>query len=130
MIQPINTLTPRVGFRGSNGAYGTKTGIGRDSSVALINAGGVALAAGGITTTVARAYTKSWAQAGVLGLFGAFLTMFFMAPHLIDRFGLSKAGKKAQAEIVMKKDVSKVANTAKEYLRPAKKLVQFRSDQV
>ena len=129
MIQPINTLTPRVGFRGSNGAYGTKTGIGRDSSVALINAGGVALAAGGITTTVARAYTKSWAQAGVLGLFGAFLTMFFMTPHLIEKINVEKAAaKKYLVEPQVAKSSKDTAKVIKEHIIPVKKLVQFRSD--
>ena len=93
MIQPINAQTPRVGFRGSNETYKVNTKNLSGSSIAMINAAGVALAAGGLTTTVARAYTKSWAQAGVLGLFGAFLTMFFMTPHLIDKIGLSKIGK-------------------------------------
>ena len=129
MIQPINALAPRVGFRGSNETYKVNTKGLSDSSIAMINAGGVALAAGGLTTTVARAYTKSWAQAGVLGLFGAFLTMFFMTPHLIDKLGLKHIGRKAQGDVALKQDSSKVANVAKEYLRPAKKLVQFRSEQ-
>ena len=97
--------------------------------IALANAGGVAALAGGITTLVARAYTNSFAHAGVLGAFGALLTMFFMTPHLIDKIGLSKVGKRAQSELVVKKDFQKMTASAKEYLVPAKKLVQFRSDQ-
>ena len=128
MIQPINALTPRAGFRGSNETY--KMGTSKLTAPgAVANAVGVALAAGGLTTTVARAYTKSWSQAGVLGLFGAFLTMFFMTPHLIDKVGLSKMSKKPQAELVAKYDAQKVASKAQEFLRPAKKLVQFRSEQ-
>ena len=129
MIQPVNALTPRVGFRGSNETYKVNMKNLGASNVAVINAIGVALAAGGLTTTVARAYTKSWSQAGVLGIFGAFLTMFFMTPHLIDKAGLSKLGKKTSADIVAKRDVQKMSNVAKEYLRPAKKLIQFKADQ-
>ncbi len=129
MIQPINALAPRVGFRGSNETYKVNTKNLNGSAIAVINATGVALAAGGLTTTVARAYTRSWSQAGVLGLFGAFLTMFFMTPHLIDKIGLSKLGKKTSAELAVRQDAQKMSNVAKEYLRPAKKLIQFRSEQ-
>ena len=130
MIQPVNALTPRAGFRGSNGTNKRNAGLS-DSQIAVINAGGIAAAAGGLTTLVARSYTNSFAHAGVLGVFGAFLTMFFMTPHLIEKIGLSKlAASKATAEAVVKHDIQqKVANVAKEYVVPAKKLVQFRSEQ-
>ena len=130
MIQPINALTPRAGFRGSAETYNKKARGLSDSQVALVNAGGVAVAAGGLTTLVARAYTNSFAHAGVLGVFGAFLTMFFMTPHLIEKIGLNKIAKKPVAEAVAKHDMTKVANVAKEYAIPVKKLVQFRSEQV
>lgn len=131
MIQPINTLTPRVGFRGPNETYSKKKTQGMtDSQVAIVNAGGVAAVAGGLTALVARAYTNSFAHAGVLGVFGAFLTMFFMTPHLIDKLGLSKMARSAQTEAIVKTDAKKVANVAKEYVVPVKKLVQFRSEQV
>ena len=128
MIQPINTLTPRVGFRGSKGTYKGK-GL-TNSQIALANAGGIAAAAGGITTIVARSYTNSFYHAGLLGIFGALLTMFFMTPHLIEKIGLDKVAKKspegaADAKIGLKK----VSTAAKEYAVPVKKLVQFRSEQ-
>ena len=128
MIQPINALTPRAGFRGTHGTKNNQKGVS-DSQVALINAGGVAAVAGGLTTLVARAYTNSFAHAGVLGVFGAFLTMFFMTPHLIEKIGLGKLSSKAPVENVVKHDMSKVASTAKEYAIPVRKLVQFRSEQ-
>ena len=130
MIQPINALTPRVVFRGPEVQNAKKSNGLNDSQVALVNAGGVAALAGGVTTLVARAYTNSFAHAGVLGTFGALLTMFFMTPHLIDKMGLSKGSKRVQAELVAKKDLHKMTTSAKGYLVPAKKLVQFRSDQV
>ncbi len=129
MIQPINALTPRAGFRGQDGLKTKKTKGLSESQVALMNAGGVAAAAGGITTLVARAYTNSFAHAGVLGIFGALLTTFFMTPHLIDKMGLSKISRKPQVEAVVKNDLQKMKASAKEYLVPAKKLVQFRSEQ-
>lgn len=129
MIQPINALTPRVGFRGTDKTYNKKSEGLSNSQIALINAGGIAAAAGGLTTIVARSYTNSFAHAGVLGVFGAFLTMFFMTPHLIEKIGLDRLTKKTQVtEATIKQDLQKVANVAKEYSVPAKKLVQFRAD--
>ena len=130
MIQPVNALTPRAGFRGSNDTVARKNKGATESQGALINAAGIATAAGGLTTLVARSYTNSFAHAGVLGVFGAFLTMFFMTPHLIEKFGINKMAAKATTETVVKHDLQqKVANVAKEYVVPAKKLVQFRSEQ-
>ena len=130
MIQPINSLTPHVGTRGTNKAYKGKAKDFTNSQVAIANAAGVATVAGGLTTLVARAYTNSFAQAGVLGVFGAFLTMFFMTPHLIDKIGLNKLAQKTKSEAVVKQDMPKIATMTKEYAIPVKKLVQFRSEQV
>ena len=88
LIQPINATTPRIGFKGTKNSYGLRAKGYTDSGAAMINAGGLSIAAGGITAAVARVYTQSWSQAGMLGLFGAFLTLFFMTPQLIDRFGI------------------------------------------
>ena len=130
MIQPINALTPRAGFRGSNGTYGTRKNGLSDSQVAAVNAAGIAAVAGGLTTLVARTYTNSFAHAGVLGVFGAFLTMFFMTPHLVEKMGLGKVAKKAPVGAYVKPETtSKIAAAAKEYAVPVKKLVQFRSEQ-
>ena len=60
---------------------------------------------------------------------GALLTMFFMTPHLIEKLGLKKTAQKQQTEVLVKQDTQKVMESAREYLRPAKKLVQFRSEQ-
>ena len=129
MIQPINALTPQAGFRGSTKTYGKKGKGLTESQIALVNASGIAAAAGGITTIVARSYTNSFAHAGVLGVFGALLTMFFMTPHLIEKIGLNTFSKKPQAGAETKYDLHKAAAIAKEYAVPVKKLVPFRSEQ-
>lgn len=123
MIQPINALTPRAGFRGSNETNGKKTKGLTNSQIALVNAGGVSLAAGGATALIARAYTKSFAHAGVLGVFGAMLTMFFMTPHLIEKIGLNKISQGSKTEAVMKQDLQKVA---KDCTNPVKRMIQTR----
>ena len=95
----------------------------------MYNAIGISATAGGLTTLVARSYTNSFANAGVLGLFGAFLTMFFMTPHLIEKFNMEKAAtKKYLAEPQVTKSSKNATKAIKEHIVPVKKLVQFRSD--
>lgn len=125
MIQPINSLTPHIGHRGSSRPYGLKTGI-TEPGIAMINAGGLAVAAGGATTAVSRIYTKSWPQALMLGVCGTFLTLFFMAPRFIENFGIKKNVVEAGAEsFATKNEAVKAVEFAKQ-IRPAKKLVPFR----
>ena len=81
MIQPIHANLSEVRFRGKK----RNKQIISNSQIALINAGGIAATAGGLATLITRSYTNSFAQAGVLGVFSAFLAMFFMTPHLIDK---------------------------------------------
>ena len=128
MIQPINTLTPRIGFRGSSSVYKTNSQAPKDSRVALINASGIAMAGGGFATLVARSYTNSFSQAGVIGLFSSLLTLFFMTPHLIDKMGVNHLAKKSINEVAPKQDSQKVLAMAKEYSAPAKKIIQFRAE--
>ena len=126
MIQPVNALTPRADFRGSaRTKMETVFRKSPDSKIALYNAAGAAAAAGGITATISRAYTPTWAHAGVLGVCGAFLTLFFMTPQLIDKFAL-KPGAKAKADVVVKEDAVKVADVVKEHIKPSRKFIPFR----
>ena len=130
MIQPVNASTPQAKFRGST----TKTPkynlmAAPNSKIAIANAAGTAVAAGGITAAVSRAYTTSWGHAGVLGLFGAFLTMFFMTPHLIDSLTLLKPAAKSKADVLAKEDAFKVADVVKEHLKPTRRMIPFRQSQ-
>ena len=99
------------------------------SKIAVANAAGTAVAAGGITAAISRAYTTSWGHAGVLGLFGAFLTMFFMTPHLIDNLTSLKPAAKNKADVLVKDDAHKVADVVKEHLKPTRKMIPFRQGQ-
>jgi hypothetical protein len=126
MILPINSSTPHIGYRGSKRSYGLKTAGITEPGIAMINAGGLAVAAGGATTAVSRIYTKSWPQALMLGVCGTFLTLFFMAPRFIESFGIKKNVVAVGAEsTAVKKEAVKVAEIAKQF-KPAKKLVPFR----
>ena len=127
MIQPVSALSPRAGFRGNNGAYGlTSRGHSGNSKIALLNAGGVSAAVGGLTTAVARSYTTNWAHAGVLGLCGAFLAMFFMTPQIIEKAGYGLAAHKGEAKAIAKEDSQKLSVAIKEHLKPMKKNIHFK----
>lgn len=127
MIQPVSAFSPRSGFRGNPETYGKQSKGLSNQKIALINAAGVATAAGGLGTALARSQTSSWAHASVLGLCAAFLTMFFMTPQLIDKSGLQKFNKNTdKSDKITKEETPKFVDAIKEHLRPAKKLVQFK----
>jgi len=124
MIQPINALSPRAVFRGQSGTYrGTSQGIS-NSKIALLSAGGLAAAAGGLTTIVARAHTNSWPHAAVLGACGAFLSLFFMTPQLIEKSGINSYARKGES--ITTAETSKMADAVKTKMKPARKLIHFR----
>jgi hypothetical protein len=128
MIQPINLSTSYNSFKSANVSRARRNPQ-NNSRVAMYNAIGISATAGGLTTLVARSYTNSFANAGVLGLFGAFLTMFFMTPHLIEKINMEKAvTKKYLAEPQVTKSSKNATKVIKEHIVPVKKLVQFRSD--
>lgn len=125
MIQPVGALSPRAVFRGSNGTYGKNSEVNSNRNIALINAGGVALAACGLTTAIARSYTPNWGYAGVLGLFGAFLSLFFMTPQLID--STSKNPHSKNADVFTKSETLKTAETMKGKIKH-QRLVPFKQN--
>ncbi len=126
MIQPISYSTPQVGYRGSTISYGNLRN--KPSSVAIVNAIGLSMMAGGITAATSRIYTRSWAQASMLGLCGMFLTMFFMTPQLIERFGIKKQAAAIAENGASKGEVAAKAVDVVKQVKPAKikKLVPFR----
>ena len=123
MIQPIGAFSPRAEFRG----HGVKSQTPQERSraqVALINATGTSVVAGAITTAVARNYTSSWAHAGILGICGSVLSMFFIAPFLVENTNLINGKKKPNVSTISRDGVK--AQAVVNNLKPAKKLVQFR----
>lgn len=118
MIQPINASRPAPGFKKKP----QKRENTSSTQAALINAGGIAALTGGITTLVTRSCTNSFAQAGVLGVFSAFLAMFFMTPRLIDKISTEKAIKN---NIAAKEGVKTGVNNIK---KPFRKMILFRAE--
>ena len=121
MIQPVNASTPRASFRGPQGTYGNRAKR-TTTETAFMNAGAVATAAGALTMAVSRAYTNAWMHSVVLGACGAFLSLFFMTPQLIETTKFAKFSRTAEADVFLKDDVSKVAEAVNKGIRPAKRL--------
>jgi Na+/H+ antiporter NhaD/arsenite permease-like protein len=126
MIQPVSALAPQAVFRGSNGTYGVSAKAKPSNTAALINAGGLATLAGGLTTIVARSHTSSWLHAMAVGTCAAFMALFFMTPQLIEKSNPSALSKKADAELLVKEDSKKFLDVVKEHIKPASKKIHFR----
>ena len=89
MIRPVEAPNSQVAFRGTKNNP-NKSRRFNHSEIAMFNACGTSLVAGGITTAISRNYTSNWTQAGLLGFFGAMLTMFFITPFLIETINHDK----------------------------------------
>ena len=126
MIQPVSASSPRAVFRGKKASYGSPVKGISNSTIALITAGGVASATGGLVTTLARSYTKNWSQAGGIGTCAALLAMFFMSPQIINKSAVTRLAKAKEADVLIKDETYKMAGSAKDIFRPIKKLVKFK----
>ena len=125
MIQPINAFSPQAGFQ-RRSVQSRKTPQERTKSqVALINAAGTSVVAGGLTTAIARSYTNSWAHAGILGICGMVLAMFFIAPMLVENTTLLRGKKKHDTAGFAAKEKAMASIAAKDVFVPPKKLVRF-----
>lgn len=125
MIQPVSALSPRAVFRGSSGTYEIATKGKEQTKYALLNAGALATAAGGLTTLVARAHTTNLLHAIVIGICGAFLSLFFMTPQLIEKTAKNQL-KNKEADILVKEESKKFFDVVKEQLKPASKRIHFK----
>lgn len=127
MIQPIGAFSPRADFRG-HGVQSKPTPQERSKAqVALINAAGISILAGALTTGISRGHTSSWANAGILGVCSSVLAMFFIAPKLVENTSLlSSSKKKPNINPAVTSDGIKAQSVIKSELKPVRKLVQFR----
>ena len=122
MIQPIGAFSSPAGYRG----FGVKSNTPQERSkaeVALINAAGISVVAGALTTAAARNFTSSWANAFILGICGTVLSWFIMLPLFIEKAGIM-SGKKKHETGAIPRDSFKTQPVMNR-LRPVRKLVQF-----
>lgn len=124
MIQPVNTLAPKVFFKGRNNdsvvSEGKKTER-IERNLAVINAAGISTVAGALTSVIARSYTATWKNAALYGLGSSLITMMFICPKLLYKAGINTYKSNKETDISAKKlldtNASKIENYSKSTIR-------------
>lgn len=108
MIQPVNALTPKVSFKGQYSDFKNPVNKRTEKRLAILNAGGVSVAMGAVTTAIARSYTSSWKHASWFGLGAAAVTMLFVCPRFMYKSGINAYAKEKEMDVFTKeKEVQK-----------------------
>ena len=108
MIQPVNALAPKVSFKGQYSDFKNPVNRRTEKRLAILNAGGISVAMGAVTTAVARSYTSSWKHAGWFGLGAAAVTMMFVCPRFMYKSGINSYAKEKEMDVFTKeKEVQK-----------------------
>ncbi len=108
MIQPVNALTPKVSFRGDASVYENPINRKMERRLAVLNAGGISVVTGALTTVIARSYTTSWRHAGGFGIGAAAVAMMFLGPRFLYKAGIKSYAKQEEMDVfVREKQVQK-----------------------
>ena len=108
MIQPVNALAPKVSFKGQYSEFKNPVNKRTEKRLAILNAGGVSVAMGAVTTAIARSYTSSWKHASWFGLGAAAVTMLFVCPRFMYKSGINAYAKEKEMDVFTKeKEVQK-----------------------
>ena len=108
MIQPICALSPKASFRGGYLDYNNPINKRTEKRLAILNAGGVSVAMGAVTTAIARSYTSTWKHASWFGLGAAAVTMMFVCPRFMYKSGINAYTKEKELDVFTKeKEVQK-----------------------
>ena len=108
MIQPVNALTPKVSFKGQYSEFQNPVNRRMEKRLAILNAGGVSVATGAVTTAIARSYTSSWTHASWFGLGATAITMLFVCPRFMYKSGIKSYTKEKELDVFTKeKEVQK-----------------------
>lgn len=108
MIQPVNALAPKVLFKGQHSEFENPVNRKLEKRLAIANAGGISVAAGALTTIIARSYTSSWKHAGYFGLGAALITMMFICPRFLYKSGINSYAKEKEMDVFTKeKEIQK-----------------------
>ncbi len=108
MIQPISVFSPKTSFRGEYLNYNNPINKRTEKRLAILNAGGVSVAMGAVTTAIARSYTSTWKHASWFGLGAAAVTMMFVCPRFMYKSGINAYTKEKELDVFTKeKEVQK-----------------------
>jgi len=90
MIQPVNAVSSNVLFK-RNSAFDAKEASKKQTlkTLALVNAGGVSVILGSLTTAIARSNTSSWKHAGYFGIGATLVSMMFLGPGFLYKYGIN-----------------------------------------
>ena len=102
MIKPIDALTSKATFKRRKSASENPINRKTERNLALINAGGISLVTGALTTMIARSYTSSWKNAIGFGLGATAITMMFVAPHFLYKSGIKSYTKEKEMDVFMR----------------------------
>ena len=103
MIQPVNALAPKASFKGAYSEFKNPVNRRTEKRLAILNAGGISVAMGAVTTAIARSYTSSWKHAGWFGLGAAAVTMMFVCPRFMYKSGINSYAKKKKWTFLLKR---------------------------
>lgn len=73
-----------------------------ERNLAITNATGVSLVAGGLTASIARTYTSNWRNAGLFGLAAGLITMMFVCPRFLYKSGINSYTKEKEIDVFTK----------------------------
>ena len=116
MIQPVSAFNPQAAFRGPGDTKKSQSNT-KINRAALINAGCIATAVGGLTTAVARSYMPSWSQSVALGFCATVASVFFMTPQIVKKF-LHRNGKDNAVDAIVNEPI-RSSQAIKNRLKPA-----------
>ncbi|MBR1776514.1 hypothetical protein IJ750_05530 [bacterium] len=103
MIRPVDTLSPKVLFKGQTDDYKNSVSAKETKKrVAIVNAAGFSVVAGGLTTIVSRSYTSNWKNAGFIGVCTAAVSMLFLLPQFLYKSGVNLSKNKGQDDMKKK----------------------------
>ena len=108
MIQSVSALNTRVCFCKQKDPNRNPVNRKMEQRLAVLNAGGISVASGALTTAIARSYTASWKNAGMFGLGAALITMMFICPRLLYKSGINSYKKEKELDVFSKeKEIQK-----------------------
>ena len=106
MIQPVNALSPKVSYRGRRSENENPINRRMERRLAILNAGGISVITGALTTAIARSYTASWKSAGLFGVGASVITMLFICPRFLYKSGVRAYARQREMDVFTKeKDV-------------------------
>lgn len=125
MIHPVSALTPKVLFRGETVNGSKESGKEKvERTFAAINATGISIALGAVTTAIARSNTSSWRHASYFGIGAGLISMMFLYPGLLYKAGIGTSKTKDKDFFIKEIDASKkfAKNTTKSALKSMPKI--------